>query len=79
MFGYASVSGLIDRVKPSQYDVLACLNLDNSEDFKDFCANFGYDDDSLKAHKTYKAVKEESQQLKMLFNDKELELLSEVQ
>jgi hypothetical protein len=43
------------------YSVLNSLALDKNsetETFKDFCDNFGYDTDSIKAEKVYKAVQE---------------------
>jgi hypothetical protein len=64
---------------PSPYDVLACLTKYDCGDFENFCADFGYDTDSIKAEKTYKAVKNEYESLCRLYNDKEMELLGEIQ
>ena len=66
------------RKKDYTYDVLACLNIDYSEDFEDFCSDFGYSDDSITAHRTYDAVRTETKNLKRLFTESELEKLSEV-
>jgi hypothetical protein len=70
------------------YDVLACLQEDHSEDLKDFCDNYGYDhlDEenysgnyvNAKAQTTYHAVKLETDNLRELFTDEELEKLSEI-
>jgi len=49
------------------------------EDFKFFCDSFGYDEDSIKAEKTYKAVLKEYENMKMLYSDKELETMQEIQ
>lgn len=43
------------------YSVLNCLSLDKNtetESFKFFCHEFGYDEDSIKAERIYKAVQE---------------------
>jgi hypothetical protein len=75
--------------KPTKYDVLACLNVDYSEDFEDFCSNFGYEENDFDNKKNnfinesafviYKAVQKETENLKLLFSEEEIELLHEVQ
>lgn len=42
--------------QPSSYDLLACLTKYDPGTFEDFCNEFGYDTDSKKAEKIYKAV-----------------------
>lgn len=42
-----------------------------SYNFSEFCNEFGYDDDSIKALKIYKACKSISKKLSKLFDDKE--------
>ena len=64
--------------QPSEYDVLACLTKYDPETFEDFCSNFGYEEDSLKAEKVYKAVVNEWHNVAMLWNDKEIEQLQEI-
>ena len=54
---------------PSIYDILACLTKYDPEDFENFCTNYGYDTDSRKAYKTYKAVVREWQAVNRLFGD----------
>jgi len=63
----------------SAYDVLTCLQKSDVGSFKDFCSDFGYDDDSLKAHKTYKLVVEEYKNVLTLWSDEEIDLLQEIQ
>lgn len=53
------------------YDVLACLQIDYSEDFEDFCNNFGYLTDSMKALKVYNEVRTETKNIKKLWPDEE--------
>lgn len=64
---------------PTPYDVLACLQKNDVGSFEDFCSEFGYDTDSRKAEKSYKAVVNEYNNLKMLYNDAELEMIGEMQ
>lgn len=64
---------------PSLYSVLCCLQKYDVGTFEDFCSDFGYDVDSKKAEKTYKAVLEEWQAVQYLFNDEELSQLQEIQ
>lgn len=64
---------------PTAYDVLACIEKYPVYDFADFCANYGYDEDSRSAFKTYKAVKREWENVNKLFTEDQLELLREIQ
>lgn len=74
-----SLSGLTLKFKsPSAYDVLAGLTKSDPNTFKDFCSEYGYDDDSRKAEKIYYAVVNEWNNLKMLYSDEELQQLSEI-
>lgn len=68
-----------DFKEPSAYDILACMQKYDVGSFKDFCADFGYNEDSIKAEKIYKAVIDEYNNLKMLFSDAELEEMGEIQ
>ena len=65
-------------VEPTPYDVLACLTTCNPESFDDFCDNYGYDNDSISAFKTYKAVVKEYKKVYNLYNADELKRLSEI-
>lgn len=78
-----------DRRKfvPSFYDVLACLFVDYSENYDDFCDSYGYDKTDEEnypsyrdeqSEKIYHKVKEQSEALKGLFTEQELEKLSEI-
>lgn len=70
---------LHDMVKPSEYDILACLSPMYEDTFGDFCASFGYDTDSRTAEETYKRCIEQDRQLHKLFTHEQLEKLSEIQ
>ncbi len=65
--------------KPTAYDILASLEKYEIGTFTDFCNNFGYNEDSIKAMKVYEAVKEQVKQIKILYNDDEIKELSEIQ
>ncbi len=74
---WGSISDRENNKKPNAYDVLACLDTySDGYEFSDFCNAFGYSTDSILASKTYKAVMKQTEKLKMLFNEDELELLT---
>ena len=64
---------------PTPYGILLCLTKYDPETFENFCSEFGYDNDSRKAEKTYKAVKLEYMQLCTMFNETEMEAMQEIQ
>lgn len=65
-------------VVPSEYDVLACITKHDPGTFENFCSEFGYETDSKKAEKTYKAVLDEYKNVAMLYSDDEIEELAEI-
>lgn len=68
-------------VQPSAYDILSCVASDSScpDTFKDFCAEFGYDEDSRKAEATFKRCLAFSKKINAFFTEEELEALREIQ
>ena len=63
------------------YDVLATLTKYNVGSIDDFISEFGYSSNEMpisEIQKIYKDVKNEYNQLKMLYNDKEMEKLREI-
>lgn len=54
---------------PTAYDVLTCLTKTDPGTFEEFCSEFGYDTDSRKAEKTYKACVKEYFGVHRLFGD----------
>lgn len=68
-----------DFAEPTSYCVFSGLQKNDVGSLENFCDDFGYDTDSRKAEKIYKAVVDEYNNLKMLFNDKELEEMAEIQ
>ena len=63
--------------KPTMYDILSCLTKYDPGTLNDFCSNFGYDSDSIKARGIYFAVQEEWEGVRGLFGDV-LDELSEI-
>ena len=54
---------------PTYYDVLAALTKYDPYSFEDFCADYGYDEDSRKAYATFKEVQKEYNAVVRLFGD----------
>lgn len=63
---------------PTNYSILSCLNEDYSTDFEDFCSNYGYSEDSRQAEKIYNAVRKETEGLKRVLNETQLEELNSI-
>lgn len=74
-FGQSIAAG---NVEPTMYDILTTLTKYDPETFENFCSEYGYNTDSIKALNTYKAVKREFNGVNRLFNDI-LEELQEIQ
>lgn len=66
---------------PSAYDVLACISSEaNTPDtFADFCREYGYESDSIKALATFKRANTFARRLRAFFTAGELEGLAEIQ
>jgi hypothetical protein len=79
-------NGFMDRAKrakhpaktPTAYDLLACIEKNEQGTFKDFCSDFGYNEDSMKAFDVYRAVQEEYSKTRRFFTAKELEEMQEI-
>jgi len=65
--------------KPTMYDVLTCLIKYDPGTFEDFCENFGYNNDSRAAERTYKAVCKEFEAMERLFTTEVLKAMQEIQ
>jgi hypothetical protein len=62
---------LFKPVAPDAASVLYCLLLDasaNNQSFLDWCSDFGYDSDSIKAQNTYNECCKTAQELRKVFN-----------
>lgn len=69
----------VETVTP--YDVLACISGDayTPETFKDFCAEYGYESDSIKALQMFRRCSAFAKRLRAFFTAAELEQLQEIQ
>lgn len=63
---------------PTAYDVLACIQKYDPGTFDNFCGDFGYDTDSRKAERIYKAVLKEWAKVEKFFAVEELDKLNEI-
>ena len=77
-FGRVAADKIIMPKAPTLYDILACLTKYEPSSFEDFCHEFGYDTDSKRADRVYNAVKEEWQNVCMIWADDEIEELREI-
>ena len=78
---YDHLSRPIDiiSISPSAYCVLSGLTKYDPETFEDFCGEFDYDTDSIKAEEVFEAVDKEWHSVKKFFTNEELEELQEIQ
>lgn len=72
-----SIANTKANKRPTYYDILACLSVFKGS-FLDFCFDFGYDDDIIKARKIYNEVMRQSDALKRLFSADELAMLEDI-
>lgn len=65
---------------PTAYSVLSCISSDANtpEAFADFCNEYGYDSDSIKARDTFKRCALFARRLRAFFTEAELEGLAEI-
>lgn len=65
---------------PTKKDVLYSMIMDDVSymDFNEFCSNFGYDNDSIRALNTFKACQTQTDNFYRLFNEDEREILREL-
>lgn len=78
-YWYDNLIKLLEPIAPSDYNILASLDVTYEDNFEDWCDSFGYDTDSKRVEKIYQACIEQDRMLRRLFNTKELELLSDIQ
>lgn len=67
--------------KPSKAEIMHCLIMDASaadENFTDWCDNYGYSDDSIKALNTYKACIETAHALRKYIGREDLAAIAEL-
>jgi hypothetical protein len=77
-FGQSICNSGNDRLEPSAYSILACVEKNDPGTFENFCSECGYDTDSKKAETTYKAVLKQWTALSRLYTEDELVSLREI-
>lgn len=78
-FSTVGLDKIIMPKPPTAYTVLSCLTKYDPGNFEDFCSEFGYDTDSKTAERVYDGVKDEWLNVCRIWNDQEIEELSEIQ
>lgn len=79
---WGSVKDMEDgRDEVGAYDVLACISGDVScpDSFDQFCQEFGYDHDSIKALQLFRRCSRFASRLQEFFTSQEIEQLQEIQ
>ena len=66
------------EAKPTEYDILACVEKYSYDSFSDFCSEFGYSTDSISARETFLACGEEYAGLRRIFTEEQMEKLREI-
>lgn len=74
-----SIYNMKNNIKPTEYDVLACLEKYDIGTFQDFCYDFGYDEYEKSSKKIYCLVVKEYKNLCRIFTDEQMEMLREIQ
>lgn len=65
-------------IKPSEYDILSCLQKNDCGTFEAFCYAFGYDTDSMRAFRIYQRCVEEYNDLCRIFTEEQMEKLRKI-
>lgn len=63
-----SINDTKEGIQPNSYDVLTCLTKHNPYNFHEFCMEYGYDEDSIKALRIFKAIVKEWEAVKRVFD-----------
>ena len=76
-------TSIVDTAKnkiPTEYDILACISSDyyTPDTFEEFCANYGYDNDSIKAQNAFKRCLKFAKKLRTFFTESEAEKQQEI-
>lgn len=68
-----SINNTEEGKQPDIYTILCCCGSDyhTEENFKDFCSEFGYNEDSIKALKLHKKCLKQSEKIKKIFTEEE--------
>lgn len=72
-----SIYNSMEGIEPDLYNILCCISSDmrtyfNSYLFSDFCAEFGYNEDSINAKKTYNLIQRQGKKLELIIKEDDL-------
>lgn len=73
-----SVYNTRHSIEPTSYDVLSCLQKYDCGTFEDFCYEFGYSDDSIRAYNIYQLCVKEYENVCLIFTEAQIEELREI-
>lgn len=73
-----ALEGISSFCTPTACDLLACLTKSNPGTFDNFCDEYGYDNDSRSAERTYNAVVQEWLKVSSFFTAEEIDELQEI-
>lgn len=78
---WGSINDAAKGEHPNAYDVLACIGSDihTPDTFKDYCDEFGYNADSIKALQTFRRTSTFAKRLQAFFTADELTALADIQ
>ncbi len=65
--------------KPTAYDILTSIHPTSADTFEDFCADFGYEEDSREAEATYKECRALDTKIATVLTAQALEEINEIQ
>lgn len=74
-----SIKNSDQATPPRPYDIFACFTKYDTGTFENFCDEFGYDNDSRAAERTYKAVCRQYNALCRCYTTEQLELMQAIQ
>lgn len=74
-----SIHNTLKNKTPTAYDVLAVVEKYHPDTFEEFCLNFGYVPDSVKARKIYRAALKQYLKFSNFYTEEEMEMLREIQ
>mgnify|MGYP001578815814 CR=1 FL=1 len=64
--------------KPTEYDLICCIQKTDPGTFNEFCSEYDYNNDSIKDFQLYQRVCDEWERVRKFFTSEELKLLQEV-
>lgn len=72
------LASLKAKAKPTEYDILSCVEKYSYDSFSDFCSEFGCSTDSISARETFLACGEEYAGLRRIFTEEQMEKMREI-